>query len=305
MTAEKRQSLAKRRAARGSGRNRHDRQGPPHPSRPHLLARTPTSPSSSLHAYFYTKVWPRMRPHVTGHTCLADTTLPGRPRGNASSRSTSGPASARSSPGGAEKGQRGLSPGCLAGLIALVQGGALEVHAGGREGRDREAPTGWCSISIRTPAPTQRRGRARTEFQASPARQAPELRQGDRRQGPARGGADHAGAVGRGQDFRPCARRRHGRGRARPLHRQPDQAPAQPPDLHRLSAQQPRGDRGAPYSTRARAGAPVATPLAWSSSARSSGQPIHRAQLRGSLARLRKDPWANIGRVKQTLPTFK
>jgi bifunctional non-homologous end joining protein LigD len=62
----------------------------------------------------------------------------------------------------------------------------------------------------------------------------------------------------------------------------------------------------APYSTRARPGAPVSTPVDWSElgSLKSAGQYTVK-NLTQRLARMRKDPWANIGRVKQKLPKFK
>jgi bifunctional non-homologous end joining protein LigD len=62
----------------------------------------------------------------------------------------------------------------------------------------------------------------------------------------------------------------------------------------------------APYSTRARPGAPVSTPIDWSElrALKSAGQYTVK-NLPQRLARMRKDPWANIGRVKQKLPKFK
>ena len=62
----------------------------------------------------------------------------------------------------------------------------------------------------------------------------------------------------------------------------------------------------APYSTRARPGAPVSVPIAWSElgSLKSADQyTVKNAVQR--LARQRKDPWAAIGRTKQALPNFK
>jgi len=62
----------------------------------------------------------------------------------------------------------------------------------------------------------------------------------------------------------------------------------------------------APYSTRARAGAPVSMPIAWSElgSLKSADQyTVKNAMQR--LARQRKDPWSAIGRSRQTLPNFK
>ncbi|MBI3704649.1 MAG: DNA ligase D [Rhizobiales bacterium] len=59
----------------------------------------------------------------------------------------------------------------------------------------------------------------------------------------------------------------------------------------------------APYSTRARPGAAVSTPVQWSElgSLKSASQYTVK-NLKVRLARLRKDPWANIGRVRQKLP---
>jgi bifunctional non-homologous end joining protein LigD len=62
----------------------------------------------------------------------------------------------------------------------------------------------------------------------------------------------------------------------------------------------------APYSTRARPGAPVSMPIDWSElgSLKSANQyAVENAIQR--LSRLKKDPWAEIGRVKQALPRFK
>jgi bifunctional non-homologous end joining protein LigD len=59
----------------------------------------------------------------------------------------------------------------------------------------------------------------------------------------------------------------------------------------------------APYSTRARPDAPVSVPVEWSELAglKSAGQ-YTVLNLPARLARLRKDPWAAIGRLRQTLP---
>jgi bifunctional non-homologous end joining protein LigD len=59
----------------------------------------------------------------------------------------------------------------------------------------------------------------------------------------------------------------------------------------------------APYSTRARPGATVSAPLTWEEL---GSQKISNAftveNLPKRLARLRRDPWENIGRLKQALP---
>jgi bifunctional non-homologous end joining protein LigD len=59
----------------------------------------------------------------------------------------------------------------------------------------------------------------------------------------------------------------------------------------------------APYSTRARPGAPVSVPVEWSElgGLKSAGQ-YTVLNLPARLGRLRKDPWAAIGRLRQPLP---
>jgi bifunctional non-homologous end joining protein LigD len=62
----------------------------------------------------------------------------------------------------------------------------------------------------------------------------------------------------------------------------------------------------APYSTRARPGAPVSMPIDWSELGSLKG--ANQYTLTNTMQRLnrqRSDPWANIGRVKQALPNFK
>ena len=62
----------------------------------------------------------------------------------------------------------------------------------------------------------------------------------------------------------------------------------------------------APYSTRARPGAPVSVPIDWSelNSLKSANQYTVQ-NLVQRMSRLRKDPWAGIGRTNQRLPKFK
>lgn len=62
----------------------------------------------------------------------------------------------------------------------------------------------------------------------------------------------------------------------------------------------------APYSSRARAGAPIALPVDWSElgSLKSASQyTVQNAMQR--LSKLRKDPWASMSRIKQALPRFR
>jgi len=62
----------------------------------------------------------------------------------------------------------------------------------------------------------------------------------------------------------------------------------------------------APYSTRARAGAPVSVPIDWSELGTLKSANQYTVQnLMQRLSRLRKDPWAPIGKIKQQLPRLK
>jgi bifunctional non-homologous end joining protein LigD len=62
----------------------------------------------------------------------------------------------------------------------------------------------------------------------------------------------------------------------------------------------------APYSTRARPGAPVSTPIDWSElGALKASNQFTVLNLPARLKRLGEDPWAAIGRCRQTLPKFK
>jgi bifunctional non-homologous end joining protein LigD len=71
-----------------------------------------------------------------------------------------------------------------------------------------------------------------------------------------------------------------------------------------------RNGRGATsvaaYSTRARACAPVSTPIDWSElNARLSPDKFTVRNLHQRLARLRHDPWHDLSRIKQKLPSVK
>jgi bifunctional non-homologous end joining protein LigD len=62
----------------------------------------------------------------------------------------------------------------------------------------------------------------------------------------------------------------------------------------------------APYSTRARPGAPVSAPVSWEELGRTSaGGEFTVLNLQKRLARLKRDPWSDIGKVKQKLPDVK
>jgi bifunctional non-homologous end joining protein LigD len=62
----------------------------------------------------------------------------------------------------------------------------------------------------------------------------------------------------------------------------------------------------APYSTRSRPGAPVATPIAWEELSADLGPNGFTVENLGQrLAALKKDPWADIGQIDQVLPEAK
>jgi bifunctional non-homologous end joining protein LigD len=59
----------------------------------------------------------------------------------------------------------------------------------------------------------------------------------------------------------------------------------------------------AAYSTRARAGAPVSVPVAWTELGRTTAANQYTVlDLMKRLGRMKQDPWQDIGRVRQTLP---
>jgi bifunctional non-homologous end joining protein LigD len=66
-----------------------------------------------------------------------------------------------------------------------------------------------------------------------------------------------------------------------------------------------RNDRGAtavaPYSTRARSGAPVALPLEWKELGAKTRPTFHVTDFDAWKKRLKTDPWAEMGKVKQRL----
>lgn len=71
-----------------------------------------------------------------------------------------------------------------------------------------------------------------------------------------------------------------------------------------------RNSRGATsiasYSLRARAGAPIATPLSWAELGRlRAGNPFTYANIRQRLARLRQDPWEAYAQLRQGLPRLR
>jgi bifunctional non-homologous end joining protein LigD len=62
----------------------------------------------------------------------------------------------------------------------------------------------------------------------------------------------------------------------------------------------------APYSTRARPGAPIAVPITWNELSKlPSSNHYTVLNITQRLSRLKKDPWAGIEKLKQPLPRNK
>ena len=134
--AGERQSLAKRRAARG--KRRFAMMGRVRLSHPDRIYWHDAGVTKETLAKYYKKIWKRMRPHVTGRV-LALVRCPEGADGHCFFQKH-----ARMGIPSEflhlvqEKGEKVISIDNLDGLIALVQGGVLEVHTRGSAVDDRE-----------------------------------------------------------------------------------------------------------------------------------------------------------------------
>ena len=305
MTADKRQSLAKRHAARGTRRSAMMSEVRlTHPDR--VYWRDAGVTKQQLAAY-YKKVWPRMRPHAAGRV-LALLRCPEGAEGQCFfQKHARAGISTEFLHAAQEKGQKIIAIDSLDGLIALVQGGTLEVHARGSTVDDRERANllvfdldpgpgaGFQDVveAAREVRKRLNRVKLKSFVKATggkglhvvvPIRPAP--------WDVAKTFA-HAVAAGMAEDA-------------------PDRYTANPVKRrrrNRIFIDYLRNSREAtavvPYSSRARPGAPVAMPLAWRELGRL--QSAHHFTVGNApqrLVRLKRDPWADFGRVKQALPEF-
>jgi bifunctional non-homologous end joining protein LigD len=259
-------------------------------------------------AEFYAHIWPWMRPHVTGRPI----SLLRCPEGAAGQcffqkHAAAGIATERLhlTP---EKGDKIISIDDLGGLISLVQAGVLEIHTRGTTVDDRERAdrlvfdldpgpgTGWKDVVA-----------AAREVRARLA--ALKLKSFLKTSG---GKGLHVvlpitpAPWDTAKDF---------------CHAVAVSMAADHPDRYVASATKSKRNKRifvdylrnsreatavAPYSTRARPGAPVSVPIEWSElgSLKSTNQ-FTVLNLPARLKRLRKDPWTNIRLVKQALPKTK
>jgi bifunctional non-homologous end joining protein LigD len=256
-------------------------------------------------AEFYAQIWQWMRPHVVGRP-IALLRCPEGAAGQCffQKHAAAGIATEHLHliP---EKGDKIISIDDLAGLISLVQAGVLEIHTRGTTGDDRERAD-------------------RLVFDLDP--------------GPGTGWKDVVAAAREVRErlarlkLKSFVKTSGGKGLHVVLPIKPTPWDKAKDFCHAVAASMAADDPGryvasatkskrnkrifidylrnsreatavAPYSTRARPGAPVSVPVEWSELAglKSAGQ-YTVLNLPARLARLRKDPWANIGRFRQVLP---
>jgi bifunctional non-homologous end joining protein LigD len=304
--AAKRHALAKRRAARGKRRRAmFGRVMLTHPDR--VYWRDAGVTKEGL-AKYYKKIWKRMRPHVTGRV-LALVRCPEGAEGQCFFQ--------KHARAGIpteflhlvqEQGEKIIALDHLDGLIALVQGGVLEVHARGSALDDRERAnrlvfdldpgpgTGFKDVAdaAREVCARLRRMKLKSFVKTTggkglhvvvPIRATPwaaakafarSIAAGMAKDAPARYTANPIKARRRGRVFIDYLRNTR------------------------------EATAIVPYSTRARAGAPVAVPLSWGelSSLKAANQYTVK-NLAQRLSKLAGDPWAAMGRSAPALPKFK
>ena len=258
-------------------------------------------------AEFYSHIWKWMRPHVTGRP-IALLRCPEGAAGQCffQKHAAAGIATEHRHLV-SEKGDKIISLDDLAGLIALVQAGVLEIHTRGTTSGDRERAdrlgfdldpgpgTGWSDVVAAAREVRERLARLKLKSFVKtsggkglhvvlPIKPTP---------------WDEA------KDF---------------VHAVANRMATDEPARYTATATKSKRNKRifvdylrnsreatavAPYSTRARPGAPVSTPIEWSELGALKGANQYTVlNLPARLGRLRKDPWANIGRFKQVLPKF-
>jgi len=259
-------------------------------------------------ADFYSQIWKWMRPHVIGRPI----SLLRCPEGAAGQCFFQKHAAAGIATEHlhlvSEKGDKIIAIDDLAGLISLVQAGVLEIHTRGTTIDDRERAdrlvfdldpgpgTGWKDVVAAAREVQERLARVKLKsfiktsggkglHVVLPIKPTPWDAAKD---------FAHAVAAGMAAD-------EPGRYTA---------TAAKSKRNKRIFVDYLRNSREAtavaPYSTRARPGAPVSTPIEWSELGTLKGSNQFTVlNLPARLKRLRDDPWADIGRCRQTLPKLK
>jgi bifunctional non-homologous end joining protein LigD len=304
--ARKRETPAKRRAARGA--RREAMFGKVRLTHPDRIYWRDAGVTKEQLATYYKRIWKRMRPHVTGRV-LALVRCPEGAEGQCffQKHARAGiPVEFLQSV--QEEGEKIIAIDKLDGLIALVQGGVLEVHARGSAVDDRERANrlvfdldpgpGTTFSDVKDAARDVRKRLQRVKLKSYvkttggkglhvvvPIKPTPWAI--------AKTFA-HTVALSMQKDkpkrytANPIKARRH----------------------NRVFIDYLRNSREAtaivPYSTRARAGAPVSVPLAWSelSSLKAANQ-YTVTNIWQRLSKQGSDPWAGMGRSSPALPKFK
>ena len=186
----------------------------------------------------------------------------------------------------------------VTGLVALVQMGVLELHPWGAPPPTWSGPTASSSTSTRTKGCRGRRwwrarGRSTRPWRPGPVR----LRQGDRRQGPARGDAVEPHADWETAKAFARAWRSDLRRPGPSATRQPAEGGKERPHFPRLPAQQSRRHRGGRLLDPRAGGAPVSTPLGWETLDDAPAAPRY-----GMADLPAEDPWKGFFEVRQRLP---
>ena len=304
--ARKRESLAKRRAARG--KRRFAMMGRVRLSHPDRVYWRDAGVSKEALAKYYKRIWQRMRPHVAGRV-LALVRCPEGAEGQCFFQKH-----ARMGIPTEflhlvqEKGEKIISIDHLDGLIALVQGGVLEVHTRGSGVDDRERSnrlvfdldpgpgTGFKDVVEAAREVRKRLRRVKlTSFVKTTG-----------------GKGLHVVVPIRPTPWDVAKKFAHivAASMAKDEPRRYTANPIKSRRHNRVFVDYLRNSREAtaiaPYSTRARPGAPVAVPVAWSElGAIKAANQYTVKNLAQRLSKLGTDPWAGMGRSRQALPKFK
>ena len=304
--ARKRESLAKRHAARGT--RKVAMMGKVRLTHPDRIYWHDAGVSKEDLAEYYKKIWQRMRPHVAGRV-LALVRCPEGAEGQCFFQKH-----ARLGIPTEflhlvqEEGEKIISIDTLDGLIALVQGGVLEVHVRGSAVDDRERAnrlvfdldpgpgTDFKDVVEAAREVRKRLNRVRlTSFVKTTG-----------------GKGLHVVVPIRPTPWDVAKRFAHivAASMAKDEPRRYTANPIKSRRHNRVFVDYLRNSREAtaiaPYSTRARPGAPVAVPVAWSElSAIKAANQYTVKNLAQRLSKLGADPWAGMGRSRQALPKFK